>query len=248
MPHRKLAQADPLTNGLLARLERDDYDALMLHAKFVVLKFRARLVNQDANIDAIYFPLSCMVSLLVTTEGRPQVEMATIGREGVVGASELIQSQGAIGLNLVQLPGAAVRVDVRAFRLLLDTRPLLKKLIHQHFYALMRQILYGAACNRIHSMEERCARWLLMTHDRAGQDTFPLTQDFLSHMLGVRRATVNLATGMMKKAGFIGYVRGKVTVIDRAGLESTSCACYHAINKAYDSLLPAIQKKSGASF
>ena len=102
MPHRKLAQADPLTNGLLARLERDDYDALMLHAKFVVLKFRARLVNQDANIDAIYFPLSCMVSLLVTTDGRPHVEVATVGREGVVGASELIQGQGAMGLNLVQ--------------------------------------------------------------------------------------------------------------------------------------------------
>jgi CRP-like cAMP-binding protein len=245
MPHRKL---DPFMNGLLARLDGEDYFALMQDAKFVNLKFRARLVPQEGTIDAVYFPLSCMVSLLVTTDGRPQVEMATIGNEGVVGASELIQSQGAMGLNLVQLPGAAVRVEARAFRLLLDTRPLVKQLIHQHFYALMRQILYGAACSRIHSMEERCARWLLMTHDRAGQDTFPLTQDFLSHMLGVRRATVNLATGMMKKAGFIGYVRGKVTVIDRPGLESTSCACYRAINRAYDSLLPAIEQKSGASF
>ena len=81
----------------------------------------------------------------------------------------------------------------------------------------MRQILYGASCNRLHSMEERCARWLLMTHDRAGQDTFPLTQEFLSHMLGVRRASVNVDTGMLKKAGFIRYVRGKITVIDRPG-------------------------------
>jgi len=244
LPERRPQRADPATNGLLARLEREDYDLLMRGAKVVSLKFRARLVRQDGNIDAVYFPLSCMVSLLVTTDGRPQVEMATIGKEGVVGASELIQSQGAIGLSSFNCLAAAVRVDAGDFRNLLDSRPAVKKLIHQHFYALMRQILYGAACNRIHSMEERCARWLLMTHDRAGQDTFPLTQDFLSHMLGVRRATVNLATGMLKKAGFIRYVRGKITVIDRAGLVSTSCACYKAIVRAYDSLLPPTQKRT----
>jgi CRP-like cAMP-binding protein len=248
MPKEKPRNADPASNRLLASLEREDYDVLMLDAKVVSLKFRTRLVRQDGNIDAVYFPLSCMVSLLVTTDGRPQVEMATVGNEGVVGASELIQAQGAMGLNLIQLPGSAVRIEASAFRKLLESRPPVQKLIHQHFYALMRQILYGAACNRIHSMEERCARWLLMTHDRAGHDTFPLTQEFLSHMLGVRRATVNLATGMLKKAGFIGYVRGKVTVIDRAGLESTSCACYQAILTAYDSLLPALQKTSRAHF
>jgi CRP-like cAMP-binding protein len=248
MLKEKPQNADPTANRLLATLEQEDYDAVMLEAKVVYLKFRTRLVRQDGNIDAVYFPLSSMVSLLVTTDGRPQVEMATVGNEGVVGASELIQGQGAIGLNLVQLPGAAVRIEASAFRRLLDGRPPVQKLIHQHFYALMRQILYGAACNRIHSMEERCARWLLMTHDRAGHDTFPLTQEFLSHMLGVRRATVNLATGMLKKAGFIGYVRGKITIIDRPGLESTSCACYQAILRAYDSLLPALQKSSGANF
>lgn len=247
MPNPKLPQVDPAVNGLLATLEQEDYGALMLDAKIVRLKFRARLVSQDGVIEAVYFPLSCMVSLLVTTEGRPHVEVATIGKEGVLGAAEIIQSQGAMGLNLVQLPGTAVRIEARPFRKLLDTRPNVKQLIHRHFYTLLRQILYGAACSRIHSMEERCARWLLMTHDRAGQDTFPLTQDFLSHMLGVRRATVNLATGMLKKAGFIGYVRGKITIIDRPGLESTSCACYQAVNKAYDSLIPAIQKKSGAA-
>jgi CRP-like cAMP-binding protein len=243
----KTENADPSMNGLLARLEREDYESLMLGAKIIPLKLRARLVRQDASIDAVYFPLSCMVSLLVTTDKRPQVEVATIGNEGVVGASELIQSQGSMGLCLVQLPGVAVRIEAGAFRRVLERRPPVLELIHQHFYALMRQILYGAACNRIHSMEERCARWLLMTHDRAGQDTFPLTQDFLSHMLGVRRATVNLATGMLKKAGYIGYVRGKITIIDRAGLELTACSCYQAINKSYDSLLPAFQRSTAGS-
>jgi CRP-like cAMP-binding protein len=230
--------ADPKSNRFLASLEREDYDALTRQAKVVKLKFRLRLFRQDGIIDAVYFPLTCMVSLLVTTDGSPQVEVATIGKEGVVGASELIQAQGAMGLNLVQLPGLALRIESSAFLKLLDNQPSVRKLAHQHFYALTRQILYGAACNRIHSMEERCARWMLMTHDRAGKDTFPLTQDFLAHMLGVRRATVNVATGMLKKAGFIQYVRGKVTIIDRPSLESSACGCYRAVCAAYDSLLP----------
>jgi CRP-like cAMP-binding protein len=232
------AGAPSQSNRLLASLDRNDYDALMLNAKVVTLKYRKRLVRQDGQVDAVYFPLSGMVSLLVTADGKPQVEMATIGNEGVVGASELIQAQGAMGLSLVQLPGAAVRVEAGAFRKLVDSRPSVQKLTHRHSYALMRQIVYGAACNRMHSLEERCARWLLMTHDRAGGNTFPLPPDFLSHKLGMRRATVNLATGMLRRAGFIGYVRGKITVIDRTGLESTSCACYRAMVAAYKSLLP----------
>src|SRR6266566_1917712 len=134
--------------------------------------------------------------------------------------------QGSMGLNLIQVPGTAVRIDANTFRKVISGRIAVQTLIHQHLYALLRQVLYGAACNRIHSMEERCARWILMTHDRAGQDTFPLTQEFLSHMLGVRRATVNVATGMLKKAGFIHYVRGKLTILDRKGLEAATCDCY----------------------
>jgi CRP-like cAMP-binding protein len=235
--------SDPKTNRLLAALELTDYDALMLQAKVVPLKFRKRLHSQDKPIDAVYFPLSCMVSLLVTTADQPKMEMATVGREGVVGASEMIEAQGAMGLNLVQIPGKAVKIRAEAFRQIISHRPLVMKVVHQHLYALMRQILYGAACNRLHSMEERSARWLLMTHDRAASDSFPLTQEFLSHMLGVRRATVNLATGMLKKAGFIRYVRGTITIIDRRGLESASCDCYQDIIRVYDSVLPKRQKQ-----
>ena len=229
---------DPRTNRILAALEQPDYDALMLEAEVVPLKFRKRLYSQDEPVDAVHFPLACMVSLLVTSGGTPQMEMATIGKEGVVGASEVLQMQLSMGLNLIQIPGNALRIDAEAFRKILGGRPQMQKLINRHLYALMRQILYGAACNRMHCMEERCARWLLMTHDRAADDTFPLTQEFLSHMLGVRRATVNVATGMLKKAGFIRYVRGKITVIDRTGLESAACNCYQAIIAVYDSLLP----------
>lgn len=230
------AALHPGWNRFLARLDRQDLDVLMRHAKVVPLKLHKRILLQDDLVDAVYFPLTCMFSLLVTTEDEPKMEMATIGREGVVGASEALQTLGAMGLTIVQIPGSAVRIEAAAFRRWIAERLPVQQSIHQHTYALMRQILFGAACNRIHSMEERCARWLLMTHDRAGQNTFPLTQEFLSHMLGVRRATVNVATGMLKKAGFIEYVRGKVTVIDRPGLASASCACYRSIQDVYKNL------------
>ena len=236
------AKPDPRTNHFLARLDKEDYDELMREAKIVTLKFGKRIINQDARIEAVYFPITCMFSLLVTNDGEPQMEMATIGKEGMVGASEAFQMQGSIGLNLIQLPGTAVQIDANVFRKVVGSRIGIQRLIHQHLYALLRQILFGAACNRIHIMEERCARWLLMTHDRAGEDTFPLTQEFLSHMLGVRRATVNVATGMLKKAGFIRYVRGRLTVIDRPGLESASCECYQAIIRVYNSVLPTAPK------
>lgn len=211
----------------------------MKEAKIAVLKFRKKVILQDARVEAVYFPLTCMFSLLVTNQGQPQIEVATIGNEGVIGAPEALHAQPSMGLGLIQIPGAAVRIDAESLRQLIRKRPLIGQFVYQHLYSLLRQILYGTACNRIHTMEERCARWLLMTHDRAGHDTFPLTQEFLSSMLGVRRATVNVATGMLKKAGFIRYVRGKITVTDRPGLESASCACYRQIVRVYDSLFPA---------
>jgi CRP-like cAMP-binding protein len=237
--NKERAENTPKTNWFLARLEREDYDALMERSAIVDLKFRRQVLHQDDPVDAIYFPLTCMFSLLATTaNNKPQIELATIGREGVIGAPEVLQSKGAMGLNLIQIPGTAVRTTAEAFRKLAATHPRIPELVQEHLYALMRQILYGASCNQAHSMEERCARWLLMTHDRAVGNTFPLTQEFLSRMLGVRRATVNLATGMLKKAGFIKYVRGTVTILDRAGLESSTCECYSAIVKVYASLRP----------
>jgi CRP-like cAMP-binding protein len=240
---RQFEHCDPRTNLLLASMDPEDYELLTTHAKIVPLKFRKRLLRQDEPVDSVYFPLTSMVSLLVTANNTPQMEMATIGNEGVVGASEVLQTQGAIGLNLVQVPGVALEVNAAKFQEIARTRPRVYSLMQQHLYALLRQILYGAACNRLHSMEERCARWLLMTHDRAGQDTFPLTQDFLSHMLGVRRASVNVVTGMFKKAGFIAYVRGKLTIIDRPGLESAACDCYRDIVRVYSSCIPKLTRK-----
>jgi CRP-like cAMP-binding protein len=234
------ANAELRANRFLSRMGEEDLSALAREAKIVKLKLHKRMLLQDANVDAVYFPLTCMFSLLVNNRDGPSLEMATIGKEGVMGASEAFQMLGSVGLTIVQIPGKVLRIEAEAFRRFIQGRTAVQQLIHQHTYALMRQILYGASCNRIHSMEERCARWLLMTNDRAGEDTFPITQDFLAHMLGVRRATVNVAIGMLKKAGFIGYIRGVLTVIDRGGLESASCACYMSIRGIYDAFFPLV--------
>jgi CRP-like cAMP-binding protein len=169
---------DPRMNYLLAQLDADVYDALLAEAKIVQMKFRKRVIRQDQRIEAVYFPLTCMLSLLVTSHDEPTMELATIGKEGVTGAAELLQGEVSIGLNLVQIPGYAVRMGSEEFNSVVRAHPVVEQLVHRHNYALMRQILFGAACNRIHSMEERCARWLLMTHDRAGQDTSPSRRSF----------------------------------------------------------------------
>jgi CRP-like cAMP-binding protein len=120
-----------------------------------------------------------------------------------------------------------------AFRRELSTRPAVKRLLHRYLYALVRQIIQAGACNRLHSVDQRCARWLLMTHDRVGVDAFSLTQEFLAVMLAVQRPTVNLALSMFKKAGFIHYVRGMLSILDRPGLESVACPCYATIQHEY---------------
>jgi CRP-like cAMP-binding protein len=232
------ASPDHRGNTLLAEMEPEEQTVLLAGAKVVSLKLGKRLYRPDEPISAVYFPINSMVSLLAGSGTATPLELATIGKEGVIGAAEVQLKQGAMGLLIVQIPGTAVRVEAETFRTAMGSLPRIEDIMHRHFYALTRQILQGAACNRRHSMEERCARWLLMTHDRAANDVFPLTQEFLSRMLGVRRATVNVAIGMLKKAGFVRYVRGMVTVTDRPGLESASCECYEDIVKQYELLLP----------
>lgn len=229
LPHK----SDPKANRFLATLQPEDYDALMAVARIVPMKFRKRIMRQDEPVDAVYFPLTCMFSLFITSGEKPLMALATIGNEGVFGAVEVFQKQGSMGMALIQLAGDAVRVEAAAFLKTAGDRPPIQRLIYQDLYVLLRKILFNAACHRLHSMEARCARWLLMTQDRAAQDTFPLTQEFMSHTLGVRRATVNVAIGTLKKAGFIHYVRGHITVSDRRGLESVACDCYQAVNNLY---------------
>jgi CRP-like cAMP-binding protein len=217
----------------LAGLGPADYEEFMALGGMVSLPLNSRIFDGDGRVDAVYFPVTCMVSVLAGPADGDLTEAATVGREGVVGSESAILHQPAIGVHVVQLPGTAVRVEAEAFRKQIGSLPALKHLMELHWYAMTRQTLLGAACNRLHQIEKRCARWLLMTHDRAGKDSFPITQEFLANMLAVRRASVNSATSALKKAGLIRYVRGQLTVVDRCGLESASCDCYKTIRQAY---------------
>jgi CRP-like cAMP-binding protein len=159
------------------------------------------------------------------------VEVGTVGNEGMVGLPLALGGSEMVSQALMQVP--RVRIARDAFARALSQSPTLHQRLMRYTLALLAQISLSVACNRAHSVEQRCARWLLMTHDRVGDSTFPLTQEFLAQMLGVRRPTVSLAAGMLQKADLITYARGKMTILSRAGLEQLSCECYRAMVDEY---------------
>lgn len=192
------------------------------------------LYREEARVNSVYFPVTAVISLLAGAKDVPGVEIATIGNEGVVGASAVLGVARAFGRTVVQVPGEAISVSARdATRLLCDQRDV-STLIRRYLYAFLREVGQAGACNRLHSAEERCARWLLMTQDRAGTDHFAVTHDFLAAMMGSRRPTVSLALSMLRRAGAIEYRYRTLTVVDRGQLESFSCPCYGIIRKAFE--------------
>ena len=224
-------------NELLAAMPRKAYDALLPALVPVKLAFGEVLYRSGEPIADVYFPCESMISLLLPVEHHIDIEVGLVGREGMVGASLSLGITDSPVKALVQGAGSALRLSAARFRRELAGNPALQRAVNRYLHSLMQQITQTAACNRFHVVEARLARWLLMTRDRMRSSRFRMTHEFLSHMLGVRRATVNVATGMLKKAGFIRYVRGQITVVDRPGLESASCDCYRAIIRAYDSLM-----------
>ena len=154
--------------------------------------------------------------------------MATIGNEGIVGVP-LVPLGGLAVRAISQVAGHALRMDASSFLEWAERSPAFQTLVDSYIQALFGQIAQAAACNRLHSSEERLSRWLLMSHDRVGADEFMITQEFLGQMLAARRSTVSVSAGILQRAGLIRYVRGHVTIVDRIGLEAVSCECYAVI-------------------
>jgi CRP-like cAMP-binding protein len=240
---RQMTSPDPKANALLNALEPDYLRILTDKSSIVLLSTGRRLFALDEPVNAVYFPLTSMVSIMAGMKRKhPQLEVAPVGNEGAIGAIEVVHSQPSLGTGIVRLPGAAMRVPSRVFEEEAGLRRRMSELTSIHLHALLREIVQGAVCSRIHNMEQRCARSILTSHDHADGDTFPLTQDFLSHILGVRRATVNQAFGDLKRSGLIAYVRGRLTVVERVRLEARSCECYEIIRKSYQAMMgPAPQ-------
>jgi len=229
----------PRGNRILDALPPKEYERLLPALSPVSLELKRLLLEPGTAIDTVYFPVGAVVSLLTTMDDGSAVEVATLGNEGIVGVPVFLgaQAMGARDFYQVQVPGHAVAMDTAAF-LESTGRDPLRGLVQRYAQALFSQVTQQVACNGLHSVEERCSRWMLLTHDRVGGDEFPLTQEFLAQMLGVRRASVTVAAGILQRAGFIRYVRGRVAIVDRDGLENASCECYRIIRSEFDRLLP----------
>jgi len=224
-------------NRLLALLPSSDYARLRPHLHTVLLKYRHSLYRANRPIEWVYFIETGVGSLVNTMDNGQAAEVGTIGNEGVVGLPLLLGDNRAPTSVYIQVPGVGVRIKAAVFKRELARSASMRAVMLRYVHAFFNQVAQSAACNHFHSLEQRCCRWLLMTHDRMPLDKFLLTQEFLAMMLGVQRTGVTAAAGALQKAGFIRYSRGVVTILDQRGLERRSCECYGIAKKEFDRLL-----------
>lgn len=225
------------TNRLLAALPVEEYDALLPHLSPTHLESGTEIYAPGTPIRDAYFPLSGVASVLVSMADGALVEAGTIGREGLVGLPAFFGADGGPLATIAQVPGDYVRLPVGILLDIAAPGTTLHALLHRFAQAFYNLAAQSAGCNRLHPVEERCARWLLLTHDRAGSDTFHLTHEYLGYMLGARRASISLVMATLQRAGLLTYHRGVVTILNRAGLALAACECYAIIASEYDRLL-----------
>jgi CRP-like cAMP-binding protein len=231
------AQQKTERNRLLRALPPEEYAWIHPHLKTVTLNVRDVLADAEEPFRHVYFIESGVASVVNEISGGT-VEVGTVGNEGIAGLSVFLDGGGIPSKTFIQVPGVAKRIAADIFSKGVDDRPDFRRMLHRYTQAFITQVSQTAACNRHHMLEERCARWLLMTHDRVdGADTFPLTHQFLAYMLGVRRSGVTIAASTLQKAGYIRYSRGRITVTDRKGLEKATCECYEIVRAHFDRLL-----------
>jgi CRP-like cAMP-binding protein len=231
------SQQSTVRNRLLAALPPDVLAQLLPNLHRVCLPLRKTLAAPAKPIEAVYFIESGWASMVTHLDEGTQAEVGLIGREGVVGQSLATGVDTAFAETFVQGAGEALRMEARAFQRELDTHPALFRRVLRYTEAMHAQTMQTAACNGRHGLEQRLARWILMAHDRADSDDLPLTQEFLALMLCVQRPSVTVVARTLQQAGIIQYAQGRITVLDRAGLEATACDCYRAVRERFNQLL-----------
>ena len=224
-------------NRLLRALALEEYERLLLQLTPVRLRLKQVLVEPDTPIPDVYFVREGVGSMIATEQEGGDIEVGTIGNEGLVGLPVLHGADRMPYRVIVQIEGDAWRLPADTLRRVVDERPAVRHLLLRYAQYFTDQVSQSVACNRLHTLEERCARWLLMTHDRVHRGDFELTHEFLARMLGVRRASVSVAMGTLQSAGVLRYARGRVQVLDRPRLEEASCGCYHITRTAFERLL-----------
>jgi len=226
-------------NRLLAALPADDYLRVALTLTVVPLTLKEVLQEPGEPIKNIYFPGGGFVSIVTVLKDGRMVEVATVGREGMVGASAVINHEPPPSAAMVQAEAATgYRMSIGAFRNEMDRRGAFAELLGRYAQALSSVIMQSTACNVLHSVEQRLCRWLLLAHDRVGRDDFPLTQDFVAMMLGVTRPAVTMVAGPLQTAKLITYHHGHVTIVDRRRLEAASCECYRTATTLLNGVVP----------
>jgi CRP-like cAMP-binding protein len=227
----------PQTNRLLAALPRKDRHQLLAGCETVELIFAKVLCEPGDAVRHVYFPTDSYISLVSPVDGHAGLEVALVGNEGMHGLALALGVNSSPLRALVQGDGPAMRMNAATFRRALRHSPALAPLMNRYTYVRMCQIAQAAACTRFHLVEERLARWLLMTQDRAYADELHITHEFLALMLGVRRVGITKAAGSLQKRKLIHYSRGTITVLNRRGLETAACGCYRADKTTYDRVM-----------
>jgi CRP-like cAMP-binding protein len=227
-------------NRLLALLDDASLRLLAAHLEPVPLPWRLTLYEERQPMTHAWFPAEGVLSVLgATSAADTPIEVATIGAEGMLGVAVFLGAQESPGTVFAQVEGRGWRMTAQALRDCIEADPGFRYVLQRYTYALMVQISQGTACNRVHTVAQRCARWLLQTHDRVRGDSFDLTQEFLGHMLGERRATVNQVATALQERGLIRYTRGRIEIRDRAGLEAAACGCYRFVQEEFARVLAA---------
>jgi len=233
------------SNAILRSLKGKDRALALQSGEIVDFKVRQSIYQPEEQIRDAYFPLGAIFSVVARMKNGAMIEIGTIGREGTSAVPLVMGSETSANESFCQVPGKAWKMPAETFRSLLETSQLFRELVNRYLQAYVNMLGQLAACNRLHSVYERCARWLLMTQDRVGSHEFPLTHEFLAIMLGSRRSGVTVAAAMLQKAGFIHYAHGVITILDRSGLEATTCECYQITAEQFGNLLsirPAAQR------
>ena len=223
-------------NRLLDSLPAADFRRLEPHLAEYAMRTGEELHQRSADSSFVYFPIDSLSSLVINGFDGSTVEVAMVGREGMVGLPVFIEAETVAMDAVTHVPGRALRMERRFLKSELRRREAFASRLAEYTEALLLFISQSAACNQIHGQRERCARWLLHVRDRVGSDEFRLTQDFLAQMLGVRRPTVTAIAGELREKGLIAYRKGSVRVLDARGLERVACDCYGVIRDEYRAL------------
>jgi CRP-like cAMP-binding protein len=224
-------------NHILDLLPQADFDIVSPMLQLVELTYKQTVQKFEEDMAHAYFPTSGMISLMTVLQDEDPVEVATIGRNGLVGLPLALGVAASPHLAICQMAGEALRLPARSFRDAMRRAPGLERLVHLYIAWTLRSAGQGVACNALHPVEERACRWLLMLHNQAASDEFAMTQEFLAYMLGVRRQSVTVVAGALQNAGLIRYRRGVITVLDRARLEESACECYATLREYYTDVM-----------